>query len=271
VTYAVVAIIAASFLASGCNRKAEGQTVAVVNGEEVTLSDLNFALQSANLPDHADKSAARAQVLSQLVDRRLIAEAAKKEGIDKSPEYLNRVRRADEDLLISMLAARRLKTAQLPSDSEVSSFIAGHPNMFDNRQVWKLDQVQFATPTDAGIAAEVKATNTMAELLAVLQKHNIAVKQQKNQLDTASMRPEIYAQVNALKPNEPFVVPVGKMSVASVITERVPQPIGGDQAKPVAVNVIRKTQTAKTLESMLKSLQSQAKIEYQPGYAPPKK
>lgn len=269
--YAVIALIATSFLASGCNRKAEGQTVAVVNGEEITVSDLNFALQSANIPDNADKNMARSQVLQQLVDRRLIAEAAKKEGIDKSPEYLNRVRRADEDLLISMLAARRLKTAQLPSDGEVSSFIAGHPNMFGSREIWKLDQVQYTTPTDAATLAEIKAANTMTDLLAILQKHNIAVKQQKNQLDTASMRPEIYSQVNSLKPGEAFIVPVGKMSVASVITAREPQPIAGDQAKPVAVNVIRKTQTAKTLESLLKSLQSQAKIEYQPGYAPPKK
>jgi len=38
----------------------------------------------------------------------------------------------------------------------------------------------------------------------------------------------------------------------------------------VAVDTIRKTQTAKSLEGLIKSLKSSAKIEYQQGYAPPK-
>ena len=119
VKYWIVAAVAAGVLTSACTRKAEGQTVAVVNGEEVTVPDLNFALDQAKVPQGADKDAVRAQVLQQLVDRRLLAEQARKEDIDKSPEFLNRERRADEDLLISMLAARRLNTTQLPSDREV--------------------------------------------------------------------------------------------------------------------------------------------------------
>ena len=94
-----------SFLASGCNRKAEGQTVAVVNGDEITALRPEFRTDQAKVPDGADKNAARSQVLQQLVDRRLLAEQARKEGIDKTPEYLNRQRQAEEELLISMLAA----------------------------------------------------------------------------------------------------------------------------------------------------------------------
>jgi hypothetical protein len=38
----------------------------------------------------------------------------------------------------------------------------------------------------------------------------------------------------------------------------------------VAVQAIRKTQMAKSLQDLLKSLRSSAKVEYQPGYAPAK-
>ena len=121
--YGIIAAVAVSVLASSCQRKAEGQTVAVVNGEEVTAPDLNFALQLAKVPEGADKTKARNAVLDQLVDRRLLAEQAKKEGIDKSPEYLNRLRRGEEDLLISMLVDRRLNTTQLPSDREIQNYV----------------------------------------------------------------------------------------------------------------------------------------------------
>src|SRR5689334_24360697 len=102
VKYRVLAAISLAVLASACNRKAEGQTVAVVNGDEITVPDLNFALNQAKVPEGADKKLARSQLLQQLVDRRLLAQQARQEGIDKTAEYLNARRRADEDLLISM-------------------------------------------------------------------------------------------------------------------------------------------------------------------------
>src|SRR5437763_8427667 len=94
-------VVACAILVSGCQRKAEGQTVAVVNGQEITVPELNFALGQAKIPESADKNAVRSQILQQLVDRQLLADQAKSEGIDKSPEYLNRQRQADEQLLIS--------------------------------------------------------------------------------------------------------------------------------------------------------------------------
>jgi len=156
VKHPVIAAVVLGLLVSGCQRKAEGQTVAVVNGKEITLPQLNFALDQAKAPDNADKNAVRAQVLQKLVDQQLLVEQARSEGIDKSPEYLNRQRQADDQLLISMLAARRMNTAQLPSDRDVDAFISSHPGMFANRETWNLDQVQFPTTTDASIKAEIQ-------------------------------------------------------------------------------------------------------------------
>jgi peptidyl-prolyl cis-trans isomerase C len=269
VKYRVVAAITLAILGSACTRKAEGQTVAVVNGEEITVPDLNFALELAKVPEGANTDAARSQVLQQLIDRRLLAEQAHKEGIDKSPEYLNRERRADEDLLISMLAARRLNTAQLPSDRDVQNFIAAHPGMFANRENWDLDQVTYVSPTDPAAVADIRGAHTIDQLIAVLEKHKVAYAKQKNRLDTAMVPPDLFAKLNALPAGEPFVVNVGNRSLASGIAGREPRPLTGDQAKPAAVDTMRKTQTGKGLQDLLKSLRSSAKIEYQKGYTPP--
>jgi EpsD family peptidyl-prolyl cis-trans isomerase len=266
-----MAAVAVGVLASSCTRKAEGQTVAVVNGEEITVPDLNFALDMAKVPQGADKDQARSKVLDQLVDRRLLAEQARKEGIDKSPEYLNRVRRADEDLLISMLAARRLNTAQLPSDREVQAFMASHPGIFADRQTWDLDQVQYTTPKNPAFTADMKNAHSIDQLNAVLEKYKVPFTRQKNRLDTAAVPAQLFAKLGSLPAGEPFVVPMGDRAIASAIVGKEPHPLTGDEAKPVAVQAMRKTQTAKSLEGLLKSLKSSAKIEYQKGYGPPKK
>lgn len=261
--------MALGVMSSSCTRKAEGQTVAVVNGEEITLPDLNFALTMTKGAEGVDEKSVRAQVLQQLVDRRLLAEQARKEGIDKSPDYLNRQRRADEDLLISMLADRRLKSAQLPSDREVQSYIASHPEIFANRETWNLDQISYLTPGDKAAQADITNAHSMDQLIAVLTKYKIGYNRQKNRLDTAVVPPELYSKINGLPAGEPILVPLGNRSVASSIISRDPNPISGDQAKPIAVEALRKTQTASSLEGLLKSLRSSAKIDYQQGYAPP--
>jgi EpsD family peptidyl-prolyl cis-trans isomerase len=266
----IAAIVVCGVFVSGCQRKAEGQTVAVVNGKEITVPDLNFALNQARVPEDADKTAVRTQILQQLVDRRLLADQGRSEGIDKTPEYLNRQREAEEQLLISMLAARRMSSAQLPSDREVQAFIASHPGIFASRETWDLDQVQYSTPKDAGLLAEIQKTNSIDGIIGVLQAHQIQFKRQKNRLDTAIVPMDLYSKVSTLPAGEPFVVPVGDRSVASAVVSRVPNALTGDQAKPAAVALMRKQQTAKSLADLLKSLRSSAKIDYQAGYAPKK-
>ena len=268
VRHSLVAVTVLAVVLSGCQRKAEGQTVAVVNGHEITIPELNFALNEVKIPDSVDKNAARSQVLQKIIDRRLLADEARKEGIDKSPEFLNRQRQMGEDLLISMLAARRMNTAQLPSDREAETYIASNPQAFANREEWNLDQVLYPTQKDPAILADIAKTKSLDELIGVLQQHKITFSRQKNRLDTAVIPPQLYSKINALPAGEPFAFPVGDRTIASTILSREPKPLTGDEAKPLAVQAMRKAQTQKSLEALLKSLRGTAKIEYQPGYAP---
>lgn len=265
-----IAIVAASLLVlSGCDKKAEGQTVAVVNGEEITVSDLNFELGLANVPPGADKAAVRAQVLQQMIDRRLLASQAKKEGVDTTPDFVSRKRRSEDDLLISMLSAQRFKSVALPSARDTDAYIAAHPAMFASREIWDLDQIQYQPPADKAVQAEMNQVRNFTALLAVLQKNNVTVARQKNRLDTAVVPPELFQKISALPAGEPFIVRVGDRAIASVITGREPKPLVGDQARPMAAEMMRKEQSSKDMANRVSGLRKAAKIEYQKGYAPP--
>ena len=265
-----IAMIAAGLVTlAACNNKAEGQTVAIVNGEEITLSELNFELGLANVPPGTDKVAARSQVLQSLIDRRLLTIQAKQEGVDTTPDFVSRKRRSEDELLISMLSAQRFKSVALPSARDTDAFIASHPAMFANRQLWDLDQIQYQPPTNPAIQAEINKTRTFVDLIAVLQKNGIAVARQKNRLDTAVVPAELFQKISALPAGEPFIVRVGDRAIASAIVGREPKPIVGDQARPVAAEVMRKEQGAKDMANRVTSLRKAAKIDYQKGFAPP--
>ncbi len=204
-----------------------------------------------------------------MIDRRLLANQAKKEGVETTPEYISRKRRNEDDLLISMLSAQRFKTVAPPSARDTDAFIASHPAMFANRQIWDLDQIQYQPPSDPAIQAEINKTRDFAGLLAVLQKNGVTVARQKNRLDTAVVPAELFQKISALPAGEPFIVRVADRAIASVITGREPKPLVGDQARPVAAEVMRKEQSTKDMANRVSGLRKSAKIEYQKGFAPP--
>jgi EpsD family peptidyl-prolyl cis-trans isomerase len=255
---------------TSCDRKAEGQTVAVVNNEDITASELNAELRAANVPSDAGNKEARSRVLQSLIDRRLLAQQAKSEGVDKSPEYLNEQRKLDENLLVNLLVSRKANTLPVPTASEIAAFQASRVNMFAKREIWTLQQLQYQTPADKAVLARVAATQTLDQLASVLTSAGIQATRKSARIDTAVFPQEVYSKVVALPSGEPFIIPGGDQSVASVVVAREPAPLAADQAKAVAVAGVRKEKIDQIVKDRIRTARAAAKIEYQPDFAPAK-
>jgi EpsD family peptidyl-prolyl cis-trans isomerase len=265
----IVLAIVLAFIVSSCERKPEGQTVAVVNNEEITAADLNAELSSENVSTTGTPKDVRAAALQRLIARRLLEQQARKDGIDKSPEFLNQERRMTENLLINMLVSRQLNTAQVPSPEQVTQYEAGHPEIFKH-EIWTLDQVIYPLPKDPALKAKLDAAKSQDDVIKALTAAGVQFTKATKQIDTAVFPHAAYMQIIGLKPGEPFIVPGPGKAVSSVITARQPGAvIPDDRARQLALNGMRREQADKFLEDRLKSLKASAKIEYQPGFAPP--
>jgi EpsD family peptidyl-prolyl cis-trans isomerase len=267
----IVITLLIALAATSCQKKASGQTVAVVNNEEITAADLNAALTNNSNLASGNTQALRNSALQELISRKLLVQQARSDGLDKSPEYLNQVRRATDDLLISMFVSKRLNTAQLPSAQEISTFEAAHPEMFANREVWTLNQIIYPLPKDAAVIAKLSAAKTLDEIAGILTASGIQFTRDTRKLDTAAFPHNIYTQVAGVKPGEPFIAPGTDKAVANVITAREPAVQSPDQVRALALNAMRREQVDKIVQDRVNSLRASAKIEYQPGFAPPPK
>lgn len=265
----VTALIALAV--TSCQKKASGQTVAVVNGEEITASELNAELASEQTGGLGDTKEARNAALQNLVNRKLLAQQAKSDGIDKSPEFLAQVRRGTDDVLINMLISRRLNTAQVPTPEQISQFEASHPAQFAGREVWTLSQLVYPRPKDPGVVAKLNAAKSLDEVGQVLTAAGIQFTRSDRKLDTAVFPEGIYNQISKLPAGEPFIANGADKSVASVVTERTPNPTSAEQARPAALQMMKREQTDQIIQDRVKSLKATAKIEYQPGFGPPTK
>lgn len=265
----LLSVTALSLLTTACDKKATGQSVAVVNGEEISAGELNGELQAANVPPTADQKLARQQLLQNVINRRLLAQEARKDGIDKTPEFLSRQRRMTDELLIAMNAERQAGTQKLPDQAAVDAYIAAHPEQFGKREVLALQQIAIDPPSDPKALAPLANAHSLDAVAAELTKLNIPFARTTGQLDTATVPPEALKRIFALPPTEPFVLPSNGKLYANVIVGRKPATLSQEDQRKLAIKLMRDEATRTGLTNEVKQLRAAAKIEYQPGYAPP--
>jgi len=264
-----VAICASALALSGCHKSATGQVVAVVNGDEITLNELNTEIGQANIPEGAAGARVRQQVLQQIIDRRLLAQAAKSDGIDTDPEYLIRRRQLEEALLVQFLGKRVGSSLRVPDEAAINRFMSERPNMFANRQLLTLDQIRFTLPADPSRLRALESAKTMEQVMTVLSGLGVRFERGQQMLDTAQVPPQMMQQLNNLPAGEPFIVPSAPIASVSVITARQPAPLTGPQARPVAVQALRDSQLGDVIRRRMQEARSSAEITYQDGFAPP--
>lgn len=263
------AVIGAAALLGGCNRGAPaGQVAATVNGEEVTLQEINAELQAANLPPTADKQAAQRDLLQRVIDRKLVVDAAKDKGIDKTPEYQTQRRRADELLLAQIYAKQQLSAVPVPTAAEVQKFMADHPNVFAQREALTLDQIRFATPADVSKLKVLEKDHSLDAVGQTLTGLGIKFERSQVGLDTGSVPSDVMAKINKLPAGEPFVVPQPAFMTVNVILGRKPVAVDEAKARPAAVNAWRQQKFGELITKQVEALRAGAKISYQNGFGP---
>jgi peptidyl-prolyl cis-trans isomerase C len=254
----------------GCEKEATGQVAAVVNGEEITLQEVNAELANASVPEGADQKALRQAALERIVERRLLAQAAREDGLDKSSDFLIRKRQLEDTLLVQLLAQKATQATGVPDPKKIQTYIQKNPAMFADRTIYQLDMIQFPMPADPKQLEPLGKARTMDELITQLQQRGIKFQRGTGTLDSAKVGQEKINQIRALPAGEPFISPQGNVVTAAVITGEAKQPIATEQASPMAVQAMRNSEVVGALQQRLKDARAKADIKYQAGFAPPK-
>lgn len=266
--FALALLCTVPLMLGACNRKPTGQVAATVNGKEITVQEINTELQSAQIPQGADKQTVQRALLQRVIDRKLLIGAAEDKGLDKNPEYMAEKRRMDELLLAQSFAKQQLTAVPVPTAAEVDKYIADHPNVYSHREQLSLDQVRFPAPKNPDVLKPLAADHTLDAVAARLKSLGIAYQRGPSGLDTGTVPPNILDQINKLPPSEPFVIPQpGLVTVNTIVSRKA---IEGDPAviRQAATRNWRQQKFADVIQSKLTSLKSGAKIRYQPGFGP---
>jgi peptidyl-prolyl cis-trans isomerase C len=247
----------------------EGQVAAVLDGEEITLQEVNSEIQALNIPAGSDKQRTQRQALQRVIDRKLLLSAARDKGIDKTPDFLAQQRRADEMLLAQAYAKQQLSAVPVPSEADIQSFMAKHPTAFARREQLSLEQIRFAPPRDLRSLQVLDKDRSLDAVAAHLAQLGIKFERGPTGLDTASVPAGVMDAINKVPAGEPFVIPSQGLVTVNVITGRKQLATDPRQGRSAAVSAWRQEKFGELLQRQLASLRSGANIKYQNGFSPP--
>lgn len=258
---------------SACGKGApSGQVVATVGGKEVTAIDLRNEMGNFSTPDAKVRKAAEQQALDSILSRKLLAQAAQKAGVDKSPGFAQQVERAKEILLVQTWEQQIAKAVPQPSREEATKFIADNPAMYANRKIYDVDQLRFPRPTDPELIKALQPLHTLEDVEALLKSRNIPFRTSQDQIDPLALDPRIFDQITKLPPGEVFLTPAGNAVVANRIRDSKDMPLTGEPAMKHATAYLKAQHTREALQNQFGSVVAAGKkeIKYAKAYEPAK-
>lgn len=265
---ALAAILVSTLVVGACDKKPGGQVVAVINGHEITQQELRVEASSANISTKAAFDAAAPVILQRIVDRTLLADYARKQDLDRGPEYVARRRQMEETLLAALGLRKIVGTQKDPAAQQIEGFIAANPTTFAQRQRMALDQLRFPTPTNPQHVQELAKLNSIDLIQQRLKAEGVQATRGAVQFDTASVDASIAKQIVALPDGEVFDLSTGGTSLISQIKGRTPAPADRATWSAQALEALRRQQVSKIISDRMGELRKTAKVDYDPAYKP---
>ncbi|MGA7950529.1 MAG: EpsD family peptidyl-prolyl cis-trans isomerase [Thiobacillaceae bacterium] len=272
---AIVPFLALALLTQGCekNSKSEGkndsQVAASVNGDEITVSQINAAVQRLGQVPQDKVQAVNNQALKALVDQQILVQQALKDKLDRNPNVMQALESARRQILAQAFIQTKTENTPKPADAEISDFINKHPELFSARRIYRLEEIniQNALGKADEIRSQLTASKNMNEFAQWLKAQGYKFDAVQAGRSAEQLPSALATQLLKAKPGQAIISNDNGNLVVILVAAAVSQPLSEEQAKPVAERILMTQKRREIAEQQLNTLRSAAKIEYLGDYA----
>src|SRR6185437_12473064 len=196
-----------------------GQVLATVDGQEITMRDLSAELGSSVPSDPKARKAIEQRALQAIIDRKLIAKAAEKDGLEKTPEFALKKQRMTDALLAQSLQDKLVAAVPAPTKEEADAYIAAHPDSFAQRKIFTIEQIQARGPMSQPMLQSFVPLKTLDDIQAKLTSDHTDYRRSVIQQDAALLDPRVVDMLVKLPAGEVFGLPQGQIVEFGVVRD----------------------------------------------------
>jgi peptidyl-prolyl cis-trans isomerase C len=261
-------IVVAGISACGSKEKKAGQSLVRVNGEDITMLQLNDELQHAGIQTEQQEAASK-QLLESLIDRQLILTEAASNKMDRTPDVMQAIERTKAQIITQAYLQNITSKIAKPTQAEINDYFQGHPEFFAKRKQFDLQQLVIANKdySDA-LKAYTNSAKSLDEIAAWMDRYNVRYTRSQATRTTADLPPQVVAKLLALPKEQIFLVEEGDNKMLNMLTDIKDSPVTAVNAAPQIEQFLINKKNKDAVEVEIAHLRSLAKIEYLNASAP---
>ena len=259
-------------LMAGCGDKKDGtaeeskptQVAAKVNGTELTVSQVNYALQRIPNLDKDQSKAASLQVIRNLVDQEVLAQKAQSEKLDRDPVVVQALDAARRQIMAEVYMTRKLGTPVEPTDAEVSDYFNKHPELFTKRKIYRLQELAIKAPKEKqeAIRKQLTDSKTLGDFAAWLKDEKYPVQASQGVKPAEQLPQALLPKLAEMPDGQAMVVNTPEGLLVILLADSQVQPVTLEQAKPAITRLLQNEARQKAAKAELDKVKAEAKIEY---------
>ena len=271
----VVLGLSGAVLLAGCGGKEGGatQVAAKVNDKELTVHQINFVLQQNPQMAAASGGGAAHEVLERLIDQEVILQQAMDQKLDRDPNVVSAIEAAKRDIIARAYMDRVVAKLPTPTPQEVQSYFDGKPELFSQRQIYNLTELQVALPTEQAAALQ---TELQSQLQAGKSAEAIVQWAQDKQLRAAlnhvtraaeSLPLSMLPQLAKVAVGQGLMQTEGDVARILYVESRRAEPVSLDQARNAIQVALVNERKRQAVQDEVQRLRSAAKVAYEGAFA----
>lgn len=258
-------LVASGLAACGADKeKPATQVAARVNKSEVTVHQINHALQAQRgvRPDQAEQASSR--ILERLIDQELAVQKAESLKVDRDPKVMQQLAAMRAEIIAKAYFDKIAEGIAKPTPEEVTAYFNDNPALFRERRVYQLQEIglQGASAQLEAVRRFVESGRSIDDLLVYLRSNNVSYT--TNQVVRAAEQvpmANLPALAKLRNGQSLMITSANGAQVIAVVESRL-QPIDEERARPAIEQFMVNERKRRIISDDVKALRSAAKVEY---------
>ena len=260
----------------GCGKKEpeskiKTQVAAKVNSDEISVHQINFAMQRLGKVPEQQIKQANGQILEKLIDEQLLVQKAVEKKLDRDPRVVQAIDTAKRQILSQAYLEQVLAAVPSSAESEIKDFYDKRPELFGQRRIYRFHEVSFQAKPEIldQLGVRVKAAKAIGEITTWLGEQKIGFNVSSATKAAEQLPLAVLPALHKMKDGAlELIVNQSKTNFLVIqLAASQSSPMDDKASRPYIEQFLRNEKRGKTAESEVKQLRTAAKIEYQGDFA----
>ncbi len=257
-------LIALVVALSSCGKKTTGQIVAKVNGDEISVHQINNAIARSNDIPPEEAKQASVQVLERIIDQELLVQKALKDKLDRDPQVMQSIEDAKRQILAKAYIERAAAASSTESREEIRKFYQENPALFERRRIYRVHELAVVAPREKleALKAAAAAAKSLQDVAGWLKSQKlvfqVAISNRPAEQIPLNMLPQLFE----MREGQIVVIPTSRGASVVQLLQAQETSLSEQQATPIIEQYLHSRKQLAVAQAEVRRLREQARIEY---------